>query len=171
MKQVYGIDKIEALKFDDSYKAYIGKLLRDEDMSLSVVATNLMAEYRIKSWLKPVVMHFIETDEIDPSLSLEPVRIERDGVYGEAKLVLAHDITQPILKQFINDNWSKRIRPKASLLPKERHTVQMHPERDQAAYLEYVNRRSTGYTIRAIANKYNMSESTLKRIIRSKKEA
>lgn len=171
MKQVYGIDKIEALKFDNSYKVYIGRLLKDEDMPLSTAATNVMAEYRIKSWLKPVVMRFIETGKIDPSLSLEPVRVERDGVYGDTKLVLAHDITQPILKQFINDNWSNKIQPKVNVLPKERHTVQLHPERDKKIFDEYLQRHNTGYTVRAIAYKYNVSESTVKRIVRSKKKA
>lgn len=171
-KLPYGIERIEALKYKPGFFEHVADLQERHGLSVSQTAAQIMAEYGIKTWLRPVLLHFIETGgEIDPTLADEPVKITKDGIYGPAHLILAQDITQPILKEYITKNWTAKIKPAVSLLPNSRHTPEDFPERDEKIYQEYLERKKTGRTIIGIAYRYNVSESTVKRIVRVKKRA
>lgn len=170
-KLPYGIERIEALKHDAKLPKFIDFLQVDGVRPAKEMAGSIMIEFNIKSWLKPVLIHFLETGFIDSSLAEAPVRLHRDNVYADLQLVLAPDITQPILKEFITKNWSSKIKPRVSPFPYERHTVASFPDRDQKIYETYLNRKKLGLTIVGVALMYHVSESTVKRIVRVKKEA
>lgn len=170
-KLPHGIEKIEALKYDAKFPKFIHFLKSEWKVPEERMASYVMSEFRIKSWLEPVLAHYLETGEIDTTLANEPVQLRRDNVYSDLQLVLAPDITQPILKEYITKNWSKKIKPKVSPFPYERQTVTSFPERDQSILNDYLIRKKLGLTIRGIAYKYSVSESTVKRIVRVKKKA
>lgn len=170
-KLPYGIERIEALRYDVRFPKFLDFLQRDRILPAKEMAGSIMIEFNIKSWLEPVLIHFLETDSIDNSLAEAPVRFHRDNVYADLHLVLAPDITQPILKEFITKNWSSSIKPRVSPFPYERHTVASFPERDQKIYETYLNRKKLGLTITGVALRYHVSESTVKRIVRVKKKA
>lgn len=171
-KLPYGIERIEALKYKPGFFEYVAGLREEHGLSISQAAAQIRVEFGIKTWLKPVLVHFLESGgEIDSTLADEPVKVMKDGVYGPAHLILAQDITQPILKEYITQNWTTTIKPAVSLLPNSRHTLTDFPERDEKIYQEYLNRKKTGRTITGIAYRYNVSESTVKRIVRVKKKS
>lgn len=166
-KLPYGIEKIEALQYEEELFTYVEALQAREGLSIRQVVPIIMGKYRIRSWLRPVLLHYLQTKTIDASLALEPVGIERESVYGGARLILPHDITQPILKDYITKNWTSKIKPVVNPVANERHTIRQFPDRDQKIYADY----QKGTSVTSIAFKYSISESTVKRIIKFKKEA
>lgn len=128
MRKPYGIEKIEQLEYDAKFKERLHDLVDLSNMSYSDAALNLMSEYDIKSWLKPLFVHYIQTGIIDETLAEDPVKVERTSIYQDIRLVLPMDITQPILKDFITKGWAKKIAPRLSPFGRERYTAEQFPE-------------------------------------------
>ena len=175
-KVLDGIERIESLKYDLSLHPFLNQIAKERELetgeySAGSITFRVMQKYQIRSWLKPVLANFLDIGVVDASLAEDPVRICKDNAYADTHLVLAHDLTLPILKRYLDDNWTSNIRPRMHPFKTERHTVEAFPKLRQDIYNEYLNKRASGMTIRAIAYKYNVSESTVKRIITVKKKS
>lgn len=154
----------------------------------AMIATILMT-FGVPSRYFGFIHHYVETKTIDKKLISEPISVVSDidrtaepttndpheewrlmqysdsrGVY----LKLSHDVTQPELKKFINDNWTKLIKPrlKRSARDKKRLGYVYYPEKDREIYDTYLNRKKLGLTIVAIQYRYGISRNKLNSIKR-----
>lgn len=172
-KPARGLEYVKALLEDEDFQASI-KLFRDSenDFACANSASMVLQTYRIPSRYGPVISHYIETSIFDESLIDEPVKVIRTGERGVGvALQLSHDITQPELRAYINDNWSKLIVPVLDSFASDRRgrlpasTI----ERDRMIYDAYLNKKHTGYQNKAIAFQFDVSERTVSRVIAESK--
>jgi len=165
------INELRSLLSDSGFNEFVTSYDPGGPYTTGEWAGMIVSIFNLKSWIQPVVKHYLESGEIDASLANDPVTVEAADAknLGEVKLVLAPDITQPELKNFIISKWSTRIKPHLYDLPYNRHTIPAFPELDEAIYQEYLNKHKSGLNNVGIALKYNRSVSTVNRIIRRKK--
>lgn len=164
------IDKLHALLNDNEFQDYVKSFREDNGPYTAEGWAELMVGvFVLKSWLIPVVAHYLSTDRVVDSLADMPVNIESSAIEGPLKLVLAPDITQPELKEWIDVNWAKRIKPLLDELPEKRYTIPKI-KRDEAVYQDYLNRKKSGLNAIGISIKYNIHVSTVYRIVSRKKK-
>lgn len=166
------VGRLRSLRSDEKFNEFIDAYAPDGVYTINEWADMTVGIFGLKSWIQPVVANYIGTGQIDASLADEPVQIESSGAknLGDTKLVLAPDITQPELKDFINRKWSELIKPHLYDLPYEKHRAPLNTQRNENIYRDYINRKSLVLNIDGIAFRYNISTSTVDRIIASKKK-
>lgn len=129
----------------------------------------IVGAFTLRSWLTPVVAHYLESNEFDESRAASPVTIEYEEYPATIKLILASDITQPALKEWIDINWSKQMKPHLDVLPEQRQVVP-NIRRENAIYDDYLNRKKLSLTVTGVAVKHGVHSSTVYKIAARRKK-
>ncbi len=170
MKKVYKAEQLGHLFRDSRFVADTEVRYSDRSKAEGR-ASYLVQKYKIWSWLSPVVEHYLMTGEVNVELANDPVNLRKDHFAQPLSLVLAPDITQPVLREFITDNWAEVIKPNLNGIPKGRENRPLFPGRDDKVFEDYENRAKTGLTIDGIAMKYSISSRTVNRIVSDRKKS
>lgn len=165
--RILGIDRFKDLLEDDDFCKFLDAYHKGANhrYSASEWAGIVVGTYELKSWLQPVVEHYILKGVIDASLAVEPVALEQDGPTGIIKLALAPDITQPELVDFITRNWSKNIKPGLDALSRQRLRASTIA-RDKRIYRDYL----AGHSRTQLSSDCGLGLSTIDRIVALKKK-
>lgn len=163
-----GIDRFKDLLEDDDFCKFLNEYHNGASRvySASEWAGVVIGVYELKSWLQPVVEHYILNDgAVDASLASDAVVIEQDGLTSTIKLALSPDITQPELVDFITRNWAKNIKPGLDVLSRQRLRASTIA-RDKRIYRDY----TAGRNRTELSADYKLGLSTIDRIIALKKK-
>lgn len=125
----------------------------------------LMYRYNIPAKFQDVVKWYLETDELDLSLTFPAVEIDQTS--GVA-LRLSRDITKEELLDYIEESWSDELVPALEWMndPRERIPIPYDPEADRQIYLDYLNKNQLGLNNQGVATRNNTNLSRVDRVIK-----
>lgn len=169
MKSYKDLSKLTSLLSDREFQSYVSAYRESRNRNAQEWAEKIIGAFVLRSWLLPVVEAYLITGTVNESYIDDPVKVEPGDVDGSPKLVLAHDITQPILKEWIVINWSQKIKPQLETLPEKRNLVP-NTTRDESIYQDYINRKKLSLNVVGVAFKNEVHPSTVYRIISRKKK-
>lgn len=125
----------------------------------------IMQAYDIPAKYQDVMQWYLEEDELDFSLTIEPVELyEGNGV----ALRLSRDIIKEELLDYIDEHWGDEIAPaleRMNMAPRERLPVPYNPEQDRRIYLDYLNKKTLGLTNQGVATRNNTNIAKVKRVV------
>lgn len=166
-KKPRGMEAFKAMLEHNEFKEDLQHFRKLEEFTRIVNTPRMLLKYGVPSRFLDVLHHYIETNDVDYALVSSPVKVERIKNEGVV-LKLSYDTTQPELKHFIETKFKSDIRPmleEVAREPRKRLTVH-NIKRDQAIYVDYLERKPSGQWLVALSMQYSLSKSTIARIIK-----
>jgi len=125
----------------------------------------IMHAYNIPAKFQEVVRWYIAENELDFSLTGEPVEVD---ISNGVALRLSRDIIKEELISYIDEHWTDEIVPalqEMNMEFAERIPIPYNPELDRQIYLDYLKKKELGLTNQGVATRNNVNISKVKRVI------